>query len=245
MLRRGRDQVVQTLTSLVDLLFPRLCPICRTATLAASDPPCCTTCLADLQPLPEGRCSRCALPFVAGCGSSHLCADCLRKVPPYQRVIAAGLYAGSLKQALQRFKYEGAVDLDGLLADLLVSALPPLNGEEILVPVPLHPHRLRQRTYNQTLLLARAMARNLQIPLNHAMLERTLDSPSQQGLSAAQRAGNLRGAFCCNQPLAGQTLLLVDDVMTTGATVDACSRTLLEAGAGRVDVLVVARAPRH
>lgn len=195
--------------------------------------------------MPSGRCSRCALPFPATSSSGHLCADCVRQLPPFTAVYAAGLYEGALKRALLRFKYNGAVDLDQSLAKLLQLQLPPLNGDEIIVPVPLHSQRLRSRSYNQALLLARALAQNLQLSLEQAMLKRTVDSHSQQGLDARQRALNLRGAFTCAHRLDGRTLLLIDDVMTTGATVSVCSRALLDAGAERVIVAVIARAARH
>jgi len=237
-LRRG-------LGGLIDLLLPRLCPICRAANLTSASAECCADCSAQVRPLPAGCCSRCALPFVADAGSSHRCAACLREPPPYSHVYAAGLYDGSLKRALQLFKYSGAVDLDRFLAGLLTPLLSCLKGDEILVPVPLHPRRLRRRSYNQSLLLARVLARNLQISLDRALLRRIAATPSQQGLDARQRAVNLQGAFRCQARLAGETLLVIDDVMTTGATLSACSRALLEAGAGRVDVAVVARSPRH
>ena len=244
MWRGGGGALRAGLGGLVDLLFPRLCPVCRNAPLAESQP-FCPGCTERIEPLPPGRCSRCALPFVAVAGSTHLCADCLRHEPPFGRVHAAGLYAGSLKQALQLFKYSGAIELDRTLARLLCAMLPPLSGDEILLPVPLHPQRLRHRGYNQSLLLARAMACILQIPLERTLLERVVATPSQQGLDARQRMSNLHGAFRCRRRLQGERMLLVDDVMTTGATLAACSYALLDAGAGSVDGAVVGRAPRH
>jgi len=195
--------------------------------------------------MPPGRCSLCALPFTAEQSSSHLCAACHRKPPVFSRVSAAGLYAGSLKTALQRFKYSGRIDLDRPLANLLLDQLPPLEPETILVPVPLHASRLRQRGYNQSQLIAKVLAYKLQFSLEPLILKRTVDGHTQQGLGARQRALNLSGAFAATRRLDGLQFLLVDDVMTTGATVAACSIALVDAGAARVTVAVVARAPRH
>lgn len=239
----GGGPIRRQFSALLDLLFPPACSICRTL-LPPSCSSFCSRCRAAIEALPPAHCSCCALPFAAAANSSHLCADCSRELPPFSRVYAAGLYSGALRQALQQFKYSGAIDLDRPLADLLGERLVSLDEELTLVPVPLHPRRLRRRGYNQSLLLARALARNLQFPTESTLLERVADSHSQQGLDARQRALNMRGAFRSRRSLRGERYLLVDDVMTTGATVTACSRTLLDAGAAEVRVAVIARAPR-
>lgn len=241
----GMCWVGKQVSQLIDLFFPPSCLVCHASFSQTSTHSICCSCLSQICPLSDASCSCCALPFSSSAGSSHLCADCIRQPPPYTKVYAAGLYAGTLKLALQQFKYSGVISLDRFLADLLQAQLPDLSGEEILVPVPLHPRRLRQRCYNQSLLLAKALAYYLQIPLEKTMLARTIDSHSQQGLDARQRALNLRGAFACTRKLSGETVLLIDDVMTTGATLASCSQTLLNAGARKVVVGVVARAPRH
>lgn len=241
---RGGVWLKEQAEGLLDFFFPRLCPICLTSPVAI--PGFCASCHADILPLPRGRCDRCALPFAARDSSPHLCEDCSRQAPPFQRVYAAGLYQGALRDAVQRFKYSARVDLDRPLSAMLQAALGQgWGGADLILPVPLHPQKLRQRGYNQALLLARLLARNLQISLGRAMLVRTTAGHSQQGLSARERAGNLRGAFSCAEDLTGKRLLLVDDVMTTGATLACCSQVLLDAGASRVEALVVARAPRY
>jgi ComF family protein len=191
-----------------------------------------------------GRCSRCALPFNSSSGSSHLCADCSRNTPVFSAVYAAGVYSGSLKIALQRFKYADAIDLDRPLAKLLQEQIQACFEIDLIVPVPLHPSRLRQRGYNQSLLLARVLAHNLQKPLKYAVLQRVIDSHSQQGLDARQRAENMSGTFIANRSLAGLHVLLVDDVMTTGATVSACSKALMDVGVLNITIGVIARATR-
>lgn len=246
MLGGGIAWAGQQMLGLADLLFPPACPIClRPLSLSTEASSFCAFCTAEIAPLPAGRCSLCALPFVASTSSSHYCADCSRKLPAYSSVHAAGLYTDALKQALQRFKYSGAVDLDKPLADLLFTQIPSNICCDVIVPVPLHVSRLRTRGYNQSLLLARVLAHNLHFLLEPAVLQRTVATHSQQGLDARQRARNLSNTFVCTRRMDRCRVLLVDDVMTTGATVSACTQALIEAGASRVDIAVIARAPRH
>jgi ComF family protein len=243
-MRRGIISIFEQIGGLLDLLFPPVCPLCLTL-LRGLSPPFCGDCRADILPLPQARCSRCALPFPTQEGSCHLCGDCSRKLPLFAQVTAAGLYAGSLKTALQRFKYAGMIDLDRPLARLLLECLPPALDAEIIVPVPLHVSRLRRRGYNQSLLLAKELAHKLLLPLRPEILERIVDSHTQQGLSARQRALNLNGAFVAKRRLDGRHILLIDDVMTTGTTLTSCTQALLDAGAAQVSVAVVARAAKH
>jgi ComF family protein len=153
-----------------------------------------------------------------------------------------------LREAITAFKYSGRIDLDRplgrLLAQRLRTAADPREFDLIL-PVPLHPQRLRERGYNQSLLLARVLSRQLQRPLAPRLLRRLRATPPQQGLNAALRQANLRQAFALSQPLRGEHLLLIDDVVTTTATARECSRVLLEGGAGAVTLAVLARAGRH
>ena len=246
MLGGGANWIGQQIGGLVDFLFPAACPIClKTFTFAAPSSSFCTLCSSTITPLPSGRCSRCALPFKATSSSSHYCADCSRRPPSFSAVFAAGLYSGPLQLALQRFKYAGAIDLDQPLAKLLYEQIPPDIEEHVIVPVPLHVSRLRQRGYNQSLLLAKVLAHNLQFSLEQAILKRTVDSHSQQGLDARQRARNLNDAFIATRRMDGCRVLLVDDVMTTGATVSACTQALIDVGVMTVNIAVIARAPRH
>lgn len=246
-MRSGRriSWLADQTSGLLDLFFPRLCPICLLNPVISTGDLFCSTCQADIHPLPGGCCPRCALPFRARGSTSHLCEDCSRQPPPFRQVVAVGLYQGALKEALLRFKYSAHVELDRPLAALLAAALEGSAWQaDLLVPVPLHVKKLRQRGFNQALLLTRLLACHLRKPLEKTLLERCSMAHSQQGLSARARRGNLRGAFYCNRQLAGERLLLVDDVMTTGATLASCSQALLDAGASSVDALVVARAPR-
>jgi ComF family protein len=175
------------------------------------------------------------------------CRDCQQEAPPFSWSRAAGLYEGRLRRAIQEFKYSGRRRLAISLAYLLYLALeeaPERPTFDAVVPVPLHPRRQAQRSFNQAALLARELAHHLGLPCPERALIRTRDTPPQVGLGRAERLSNLAGAFAVPDArvVAGRTLLLVDDTFTTGATVSACSRALLTAGAAGVCAVTVATA---
>lgn len=236
------------LTGLLDLLLPAACPWCRRPLGPSPHPTFCPACQSALLPPAGSCCPRCALPYPTEGGSDHHCEACLRQPPPFARIHALGVYADSLRQAITAFKYQGRIELDRplgrLLAEHLRQRVDPA-GFDLILPVPLHPSRLRQRSYNQSLLLARVLSRELRCPLEPRRLRRLRPTPPQQGLSAALRQANLRQAFALSHPLQGQHILLVDDVVTTTATARECSQVLLAGGAGSVTLAVLARAGRH
>jgi ComF family protein len=149
-----------------------------------------------------------------------------------------------LQEAVQRSKYHGQLPLERPLGILLATTVLAGGGRrpDLLVPVPLHRHRLRERGYNQSLQLARQLGRQLKVPVEPRLLRRIRMTTSQQGLDAVARNSNLRGAFAVTAQLAGRHLLLVDDVMTTGSTARECAGVLRQAGAASVEVAVVGRA---
>ena len=191
--------------------------------------------------LEEPLCPRCGRELEqrrAGCG----CQARLRSVALLR---SAAAYEGPLEQALHRFKYEGWRALAPALAGLMVDRLPcPIEGGESarLLPVPLHRRRLRERGYNQSALLARELRRRWGLPDAAGRLVRVRDTPPQVGLDRPTRRQNVAGAFDWDGALlGGGRILLVDDVATTGATLEACGRALKAAGAGRVEAVTVAR----
>lgn len=234
------------LNGLADLCFPSVCPLCRQAIQASS--PFCFACLETIIPIVSPRCPHCDLPFAAVDGGDHLCQSCIQDPPAFLWAKSVGLYDETLRRAVQKFKYEGDFNLDRPLATLMAESMQGVLEEyrpDLLLPVPLYVSRLRQRSYNQALLLAKVLSRRWQLPVASHLLLRIRPTPPQIGLKAAERRRNLRGAFALSRPLHGERVLLVDDVMTTGATARECSRILLDGGAGEVAVAVIARARLH
>jgi ComF family protein len=176
-----------------------------------------------------------------------LCLKCLLKVPPYSGARSFGYYSSELRQLVQAFKFKGRRDLARLLAPLIASTCLeswPEREADLIVPVPLHSKRKRERGFNQAALLATRVAGFLGFGCCEKILARVRHTAPQIGLTDAERSRNVLNAFKCMQPalVRGKRLLLIDDVMTTGATVASATEALLEAGALRVSVVTIARA---
>lgn len=142
---------------------------------------------------------------------------------------------------MQRYKYSGFLAVSGLMGQLLARELTPAARPDIIIPMPLHPSRLKERGFNQASEIARIIAKQLAIPLATHICSRTRPTPPQAGLAVKERRRNMKGVFACSQSLAGKHVALLDDVMTTGASLDALARTVKDAGAARVDCWVIAR----
>ena len=240
--------------SLLNLLYPDSCFVCeapwcviKTAAICAGvlgkgAQPC-----ASIAPC----CAVCGLPFEGfDPGDAHLCSDCTSNPPPFSGARSFGYYEGELSLTVQEFKFHGRRNLAALLGPLLAGALASAWGRDqidLLCPVPLHPKRKRERGFNQSELLASSASQLLAIPLARDLLRRTRYTPPQVGLTNPERMHNVRGAFRCPRPelIAGRRVLLVDDVMTTGATLGSAARELLDAGALRVGAVTVARVVPH
>ncbi|HAD03149.1 MAG: hypothetical protein A2091_11160 [Desulfuromonadales bacterium GWD2_61_12] len=233
---------------LLEIFLPPVCPLCSKSLVGMVQKGFCADCRAGMPPLTPPCCPRCALPYPTASGSDHLCEECLRRPPPFLWTAAAGIYDGELRRAIRHFKFNGAFHLDGALAELLREALTvrlDSFAPQLLVPVPLHPSRLRQRSFNQALLLARHLGRHCHIAVAPRLLQRVRATPPQPGLSVEERRRNLRQAFALGRPLTGERVLLIDDVMTTGATARACAEVLRAGGAAEVAVAVLGRAQRQ
>jgi len=226
--------------AIVDNIKPHQCLLC----LGRSTRHClCPDCLADLPWL--GRaCAGCALPLADPAddsGADH-CADCRREPPPWRQAGALFRYEFPLDRLVAALKYHGRLALAATFASLMADQCPPGAMPDLLLPVPLHPRRLRQRGYHQTALLATAMARRLGARADCHGLVRLRDTAMQKTLDSEARLANLRDVFAWRGgSLAGRRVMLIDDVMTTGATLRALCPGLLAAGAASVDVMVVAR----
>ena len=220
-------------TTLFTALFGGSCFLCRGAASSVL----CEACRADLPRLDGPRCARCALASPAGA----VCGRCLSQPPRYDATVAALAYGFPADTLVHALKFRGELALAPLLAGMLRDGAS--RGERIdrVLPVPLSRPRLRERGYNQAAEIARFLARAAGAPLELAACERARDTPQQADLPWAERARNVRGAFRCARSLAGETIAVVDDVMTTGATLDELAGALKAAGASRVVNWVVAR----
>lgn len=172
-----------------------------------------------------------------------VCGDCLVNKPPQDHCHAPYAYVSPVSLLLPRFKYHGSLDTGRLLAEMLCHALPDMTQPpDLLLPVPLHPRRLKQRGFNQAEEIARLLGARLRIPVAKGHCQRIRDTASQAGLSARQRRGNMRNAFRMTKPVTGLRVAIIDDVMTTGQTMMELARTVKTAGARHVALWAVARA---
>lgn len=240
--------VRELVRDLSHLLFPEpiACALCSEPVAAQEvshfDPErwFCHGCLERVFLPATGRCRKCGYPAA---GPGGFCRDCLRHPLPYDRAWSVGVYEGNLRRAIVRMKYNGQKSLALPLGTLMGTVLrqvfcPP----DVVVPVPLHPVRLRERGYNQAELLARVICDGWGLPLVPGVLRRTESTAAQAGLDRLARMENVTGAFAVSDPVyfRGYSVLLVDDVYSTGATVGVCAGLLREAGARRVDAITLA-----
>jgi ComF family protein len=228
-----------------DLVLPPRCPAC--GVIVDGDGRFCGDCWQGLRFLGGAQCDQCGEPFAHEQGPGALCGACLADAPPWRRARAALAYDGAARTAMLRFKLADRQHLAGMMAEAMRRAGREMLGPGVLlVPVPLHRWRLWRRGFNQALLLARELARGSGADLSVDGLMRVRATRPSVGLGAEARAANVRGAFRVRAPevFLGRAVVLVDDVLTSGATAAACARTLLAAGAASVDVLTYARVVR-
>lgn len=229
---------------LVDLVFPPRCPSCGEA-IAAQDG-LCVACWSELAIPGEPACALCQRPFVDGVVTEGAaCAPCLADPPRHDGIAAATLYNDASRKLVLAFKHGRKIALAPMLARLIAARLPETAGEWLVVPVPLHPFRLWRRGFNQSALLAREIARLRDATLLVDGLVRRKRTPVLGGLGKTARARALSGAIAvrprCRAGMKGASVILVDDVMTSGATSDACVSALKRAGAEKVVVACFAR----
>ena len=215
--------------------LPQRCELCAAP---SGDRIVCEDCSRELPWLDDG-CPQCALPSIDG----EVCGQCLAHPPPFDATIAACAYAFPVDRLVHAFKYQGRLALAAWCADAILAARRRCSSvaPACLVALPLSEERQRERGCNQAAEIARAVAAKSRIPLMTVGVRRTRTTPPQAALPWSERARNVRGAFACDADLTGLGVAVVDDVMTTGATLAEVARTLKAAGASRVEAWVVAR----
>lgn len=235
--RRARE-------ALISLCFPPHCASCRVDT--APGVHLCEACAKGAKRIEAPRCERCSEPFSGALSEGFVCTNCADRTLHFEAAVAPWLSRGVVREFIHRFKYDRErhlrLPLGAWLFDALDDERLQRRAFDLIVPVPLHSTRLRERGFNQAEELARLLSRHCGVPMADA-LKRTRYTTTQTRLDRHERMENLRGAFCLRQSAAVQNrhLLLVDDVFTTGSTVDECARILREAGAASVRVATVAR----
>ena len=232
---------------LVDAVLPPLCLGC--SEIVATPGALCASCWPGFSFIAPPYCACCGTPFAEDLGEGALCGACLTRLPRFRRARAALIYDAQSRRLVLPFKHGDRTDMARACSRWMASAAGDLLQEaELIAPVPLHWRRLFMRRYNQALLLARAVARDGTARLAPDLLRRARWTGSQAGLRAEERRKNVRRAFALNprwaQAVKDKAVLLVDDVLTTGATAEACALALQRGGARHVDVLTLARVVR-
>jgi len=226
------------LAGLINMIYPSSCPACGSGTDNTACAPFCKACWSGITRYSGPACKVCSVPFSSKYAS--VCSDCLKKPPAFTRALSYGIYENVLASAIGRFKFQGARRLHKPLGKFLLELEMP--AVDAIVPVPLSLTGLLSRGFNQALLLSKIVSRHHGIPMITDGLLKVKDTPSQIGLSARERAINLKGSFITVRDFRSMKLLVVDDVMTTGATARECSGLLLKTGAEEVYVMTLARA---
>ncbi len=246
----ARRWVVRLTRAILDVILPPRCRICNASTVGERSPWICRDCWLAVAYIKPPICHQCGEPFTAPpegiASATHRCGACLLHPPPFAQARAVGLYQGALREIIHAMKYQRIYGLVRPLADLLQSQFAFHWGNQnpdALIPVPLHRSRLRTREFDQALALAGYVSQKIDIPVWGDNLMRHRHTSSQVGLNAAQRRRNVHGAFHLkdSQVCKGKALLLIDDVYTTGATMQECARLLQRAGTRWVGVYTLAR----
>jgi ComF family protein len=238
------------LERLLQFFLPSQCYCCQKF-LDEGQQGLCSSCFSGIRWIEPPFCSVCGIPFVSAEIESHCCGHCLTKRKYFTMGRALGYYEGSLREAIHRWKYQGKTYLTSLFGEWMAGTMSRYwdpSSIELLIPVPLHPRRLRERGFNQALLLARELSRRTGIPFRKRLLRKERSTLPQVSLSGRERERGVKGVFnlAKEEEVGGKSILLIDDVYTTGATVNECAKMLLARGAKRVDVFTVAHAvPRE
>lgn len=232
----------QLTASVLGIFFPSRCPVCEGSSDSFITSPVCSRCFDSIGPYTGPACRVCAMPFASP--QTTICGQCMAEEPRFKTAHTYGLYEGALKEAIHGFKFTPIRRLWRPLGRFMQEIDVP-GADFLIIPVPMRLKGLRQRGFNQAALLARSLAQARGLTLSLGVLQKIKDTPPQVGLSAKERKANVRGAFGVPKEgeaaLKGASVMLVDDIITTGATVRECAKALKRAGAGEITVAALAR----
>jgi ComF family protein len=236
----------ELLTDVSDIIFPPQCLACAEIINQPANQVFCSTCLEKIDFITANFCPICGLPFLVSPAGTHVCGNCLGNKPYFTRARAVAGFETVIMDAIHKFKYGRNVSTGHCLGLFMADfAFPDFNFSEysLLIPVPLHVKKLRDRGFNQSLLLAKEMGKKYNLPVNFSLLKRNKFTLTQTGLNKAEREQNIKGAFAVTnrEKVRGENIILIDDVYTTGATINECAKMLLKAGAQKVSVLTLSR----
>ena len=240
------DSVKGWLNAGLGLLYPEVCQLCQAARATPAEGYVCGDCRAKARFIQAPLCERCGRPYEGDITTRFECANCQEMEWHFQSARSAVVARDPVLEVIHRYKYQRALWFEPFLAELLIRAASPALAAQrpsMIVPVPLHPAKRREREFNQAERLAARLGAATHIPVNKRLLQRVVPTRTQTQLSRPERLDNVRNAFAMQQGqrLNGERIVLVDDVFTTGATTSACARVLAAAGAGEVCVWTVAR----
>jgi ComF family protein len=236
------------LRRILDLILPTSCAFCNEPVNDSGIARFCSSCWKDFTPLQAPLCPRCGRPFgspeALAHSPEHECRACRLAPPTFDQALSAGYFEGPLREAIHQFKYRPCRSLGRPLGAWMADKVRLISGLDMVMPVPLHTKRLRQRGFNQALLLAHPMSKRHGLPLVCDNLVRVRPTRPQVELSGEERVKNVAGAFALQRPglVIDKRILLIDDVFTTGATLNECASVLRSTGAAQVIVFTLARA---
>jgi ComF family protein len=240
---RARELATKVFSALLNILYPRRCPSCRAIT---KDDSFCPACWVRLLFIENPCCFVCGEPLDTRYGGDLLCAACLKGRYNFDRLLSVFIYNKTIARAIYRFKFKRQAFLSKFFLKFLLKKLEPIKSKvDLIIPIPIHRKRLKWRGYNQTLLLARDISRETSIGCIPDLLLKNRHTVAQTTLRFRKRKSNLRSAFEINpnylEPIRGKNIMIVDDIFTTGSTVNECAKILKKNGVGRVFILTIAR----
>jgi ComF family protein len=238
--------IKETLRDITDVIFPPRCLGCAEILQHLHLQTFCNSCREKIKFISGSHCPACGMPFFDSSAPNHLCGNCLENKPSFTLARAMASYETLILDAIHQFKYGFDISTGSALALFMADyCYPDFNFTDysVIIPVPLHIERLRERGFNQSMILAKAIGKKYKISVNFSLLKRNKSTLKQTGLDKIQRQNNIRDAFTVteNAKAKGKNIILIDDVYTTGATINQCAKTLIKAGAGNVSVLTLAR----